>query len=142
MILLTTACLAHESSDAYAQASAQLGNKSSNIPMSISSVDTRRVGESLIRVIQHNMEINPIVEVERLSTPDLKREQFLVVSKLPINSEELNLATGSGAYLEEVIFNDSSIEFVFEYFYKKGGSDIVKCNLPVSPSIKKLTCHK
>jgi hypothetical protein len=142
MILLTTGCSAQETSDAYPQQSTQLSNKSSNIPTSISSVVTRRVGDSLIRVIQHNMEINPIVEVERLSTPDLKRVQILVVSKLSVNSEELNFALGSGAYLEEVIFNDSSIELVFEYFYKEGGSDIFRCNLPVSPSIKKLTCHK
>lgn len=116
--------------------------KASNIPVSISTVETNRVGDSLVRVIRHNMEIHPVVEFERLLPPEMKRAETLVISELPMKSETLKLSGGGGTFIEELLFKDEVIEITFEYYYLRGGAALIRCVLPVSAGFGTFSCSK
>ena len=50
------------------------------IPVEIDSVQTKRISESLVRIIEYNTELKQSLVIERMQTPDLK-----VVDKLEIS---------------------------------------------------------
>ncbi|MBU6955768.1 hypothetical protein [Hahella sp. HN01] len=117
--------------------------ESTGVPASVSQIKTEVVNGQVVRIVQHNMELNPIIQFEILSRPNFNPIETLTVKELPYNNQELSLSKSSGAFVEDVFLNGSSIEFTIEYFYVEGGSVMLSCEIPVSKNhFDPLQCHK
>lgn len=113
------------------------------IPVSIDSVETRRVGDNLVRLIRHNMEFQPLVEVEMLSTPEPARIDYLAINRLVVAGETLAFKDADGVYVEDAEIGDGKVTLTFDYFYSGGGSDLVDCELGVEgDKFQALECKK
>lgn len=113
----------------------------SGVPVSVNHIELGLVGDRIVRVIQHNMELNPIVQVEILSRPDYKIINTTTIIELPFGEKNLNLKKSSGAFVEELSINDDHVNMVFEYFPLKGSSIMLSCNLAINTDeFSKLKC--
>lgn len=113
----------------------------SGVPVSVSHIDLGLVGDRIVRVIQHNMELNPIVQIEVLSRPDYKIINATTITELPFGVDDLSLKNSSGAFVEELSINDDHVNMVFEYFPLKGSSIMLSCNLAINADeFSKLKC--
>lgn len=113
----------------------------SGVPVSVSHIELGVVGDRIVRVIQHNMELNPIVQVEILSRPDYKITNATTIIELPFGEDNLSLKNSSGAFVEELSINDDHVNMVFEYFPLKGSSIVLSCNLAINADeFSKLKC--
>ncbi len=113
------------------------------IPLSIDSVETHRAGETLVRIIKHNMEITPKLELERLSAPNLKLIEQLTITSLVASGEKLTFADSEGVFIESIKVADSAITLSFDFSYSGGGSSLILCTLPLTDAnFGSLTCHK
>lgn len=102
------------------------------VPLSVSNVRTGLVGDSLVRSIQHNMEINPILQFEIISRPIVDVLDAITIKDISCGGKTLSFRNSSGAYVEEISFQENSVEFVVDYFHLEGGSIALLCTLPVS----------
>ncbi len=64
----------------------------SDIPLSVDNVQTHRVADSLIKIIQYNMEFTPKLVIQRLEIPKLKLSQQLVIDKIKIKNRVINFS--------------------------------------------------
>jgi hypothetical protein len=113
------------------------------IPVSINHVETDVIGQDIVRVIQYNMELNPILQVELMSRPNFQVIDSLTISGLPYRDEMLSFKNSSGAFVEGSKFLDTGVEIEFEYFYLRGGSILLDCLLPVKDGrFLALTCKE
>jgi hypothetical protein len=110
---------------------AEEANFESGMSISVSNVKTGLVGDSLVRAIQHNMEINPIIQFEIISRPIIDVLDFITIKDIPFSGETLSFENSSGAYVEGIYFKENSVEFEFDYFYSDGGSVSITCTIPV-----------
>lgn len=108
------------------------GDKSAEVPVSVDRIESHRVGENLVRIIVHNMELLPQIDIELLATPEVHSIQAVSIEQIEVDGEVLNFAQSSGAYVESTSVDKDSIMFELEYFYLDGGSDIILCNVLVS----------
>lgn len=116
---------------------------SSSIPVSVSNVQTELMGDNIVRIIQHNMELSPILQIELLSRPNFKVINALTIRELPFNGAQLSLQESSGAFVESISIEESHIDIVFDYFYLHGGSLLLSCRLGVMQSLfAPLDCHR
>ncbi|MEJ3628782.1 hypothetical protein WFH55_13300, partial [Vibrio vulnificus] len=51
------------------------------LPVSIDRVETYRINGFLIRIVKHNMEVEPLLEIDKITTPE-----FRIVDSLEITS--------------------------------------------------------
>ena len=113
----------------------------SGVPVSVNHIELGLVGDRIVRVIQHNMELNPIVQVEILSRPDYKIINTTTIIELPFGEKNLSLKKSSDAFVEELSINDDHVNMVFEYFPLKGSSIMLSCNLAINTDeFSKLKC--
>lgn len=103
----------------------------SSLPPSVDRVETFRVGEQLVRVLVHNMEIEPKLGLELLATPSAKLLDAKTLSQITLNNEVLDFANSSGVFVEGVEAVDSGVQVTFDYFYLEGGSDLIQCYMPL-----------
>jgi len=122
-----------------------MGNSASEetIPLSIDAVSTSRVGENLIRVIRYNMELEPQITIERLSTPVLSLIESKTINSIVISGEKLDFNRGQGVFIEDFSIEKSRIHIKLEYFYPKGESVIAECEMLVTVNnFEPLKCRK
>jgi hypothetical protein len=113
------------------------------IPVTINHVEMDVIGQDIVRIIQYNMELNPILQVELMSRPNFQVVDSLTISELPYMGEVLSFKKSSGAFVEGTKFLGTGIDFEFEYFYLRGGSVLLSCLLPVkSGRFHALTCKE
>lgn len=105
----------------------------SEIPLSVDSVQTHRVNKSLIRIIQHNMEMLPRLEIQRLSTPDVKLAEKLVIEKIKLKSQMIDFSDSSGTFIDSLVLENGVIKFSIEHSYSgaSGGEIFLDCTLDV-----------
>lgn len=103
-----------------------------SVPLSVSGVSTFRMGENLVRVILHNMELKPQVEVELIEVPGMERLlDRAVINKLTLGKEVLVFSESSGVFVEEVQEVDGALQVIFDYYYPRGGSALIQCRIPI-----------
>ncbi len=100
---------------------------SSVLPASIDKVQTYRVNDFLVRVVKHNMEVNPILEIDKISTPEFRVIDSLKIKSVIVGNEELIFNGSSGVFVESFSSKNSDIFFSLEYFYLEGGSNYIDC---------------
>lgn len=103
------------------------------IPLSVDSVETHRVDKSLIRIIQYNMELNPRLEIERLTTPDVTLAQKVIIEKIKLKNETIDFKDSSGTYIESLNLKKGIISFTIEHSYPdiSGGEIFLECQINV-----------
>ncbi|MFT7561203.1 MAG: hypothetical protein ACI93R_003128 [Flavobacteriales bacterium] len=115
----------------------------SGVPVSVSSVQIDLVGNHIVRAIQHNMEINPVVQFEIMSRPTFTVLNTLTINEISHNGEILSLKNATGAFVESITFNEDNINILFDYFYPKGGSVLLSCTLAIKDdNFAPLSCNK
>lgn len=107
------------------------GPEDSSLPYSVDRVETFRVNEQLVRVIVHNMELEPRLDLELMAAPSGKLLDSTTVTKIQVNGELLDFAQSSGVFVEGVEAADSGVQVTFDYFYLQGGSNLIKCYVVV-----------
>ncbi|WP_086929440.1 hypothetical protein [Agarilytica rhodophyticola] len=112
------------------------------IPVSIDAVETHRIGDDLIRVIKHNMEISPKLELERMSLPGFKVLEQRSISSIQLPKERLIFENSEGVFVEDVQVKDNTIYMVFDYSFSGGGSALINCTLTVRKTFGKLICAR
>ncbi|OZG70767.1 hypothetical protein BTA51_24620 [Hahella sp. CCB-MM4] len=117
--------------------------ETTGIPASVSQVQTEIVNGQIVRIIQHNMELNPTVQFELLSRPNFEAIQTLTISEIPYDGEMLSLKDSSGAFVEDISIENNHVNILFDYYFLEGGSVLLECELPVTKeSFDALQCHK
>jgi len=106
----------------------------SEIPLSVRHIDTWRVGQRLVRVIQHNTEMQPQLEIELIKIPGVQLVQKKVVKKISIEvggrPRELIFSDASAIFINDVNIEEGIITFKVEFFTKEsGGYFLSKCEL-------------
>jgi len=115
----------------------------STLPTSINEVQTYRMGENLIRVIRHNMEVEPRFDIELLSTPDFKVIDNLSVQQITADGEPLSFSESQGVFVEDFGIEGASVFVKFDYFYLHSGSDLILCSVEIEKeALGKLVCNK
>lgn len=118
------------------------GSEPVNIPSSVSSVSTELVGESVVRLIQHNMESRAEIQVEILSRPRLEPVKTKVLSALHLEGAVIPFSSGSGCFVEDVTYGEKGIDILFEFSPLKGGAQLYRCHLPITNNgFGKYECH-
>ncbi|MGR5130634.1 hypothetical protein [Photobacterium swingsii] len=105
---------------------------SSNLPASIDRVMTYRVNDYLVRVIEHNTEVNPILEIDKITTPEYKVINGIAITSVDIGGERLLFNKSSGVYIESISVKNTNVLFSFEYFYLEGGSNFIDCVVAIT----------
>ena len=100
---------------------------SSVLPASIDKVQTYRVNDFLVRFVMHNMEVNPIVEIDKISTPEYMVIDSLKIKSVIVGNEKLIFNESSGVFVESFSSKNNDIFFSLEYFYLEGGSNYIDC---------------
>jgi hypothetical protein len=100
---------------------------SSALPASIDKVETYRVNDFLVRVIKHNMEVNPILEIDKIITPEYKIVNSLKINSIIVNDDELKFNESSGVFVESFSSKDDNVLFSLDYFHLDGGSNYIEC---------------
>jgi hypothetical protein len=63
------------------------------IPVSISSVQMNVLGKSIVRIIQHNMELSPILQIELMSRPNFDIIDSVTIRQLPFKNQGVRHST-------------------------------------------------
>lgn len=95
------------------------------VPSSVSSVETYRVRDILVRLIIHNMEINPVIEVDTINRSDYEINDVFRVSSISLDNEKLDFNQSAGVFVEEYGERDNKVFFVLDYFYLHGGGSVL-----------------
>ncbi|WP_261858206.1 hypothetical protein [Photobacterium sanguinicancri] len=73
------------------------------------------------------MEVNPILEIDKISTPEFRVIDSLKIKSVIVGNEELIFNGSSGVFVESFSSKNSDIFFSLEYFYLEGGSNYIDC---------------
>lgn len=110
------------------------GNLKSDIPLSIDSVQTHRVADSLIRIIRYNMEFTPKLVIQRIETPKLKLSQQLIINKLKIKDKIIDFNHSAGTFIESLNLIKGIVKFTVMHYYPgtSGGEITLNCKVDVN----------
>ena len=115
----------------------------SNIPLSVDSIQTHRVADSLIQVIQYNMEFTPKLVIQRLGTPKLKLLQQQVIDKIKIKNKMIDFNHSAGTFIESLALKEGVIIFTIQHYNagSSGGEITLNCKVDVTNNnISEPTC--
>ena len=106
---------------------------SATIPLGINHVQTKRVSDSVIRIIKYNMEIVPRLVIERLETPKYKLAEKLVIEKVTLGNKLINFKDSAGTYVDNMSFKKGVFHFTVEHYFggTSGGEIMLKCKVDV-----------
>jgi hypothetical protein len=115
----------------------------SDIPISVRSVMTQRVGKNLIRVIEYNTEMTPKFSVELIKPPKMVLTQKLDVNEIQIevngSKKLLNFPEASGIYITGTAIDKDAVKFQVEYFGAGHTGAYYLSNCTMSLSVNRLT---
>ena len=109
------------------------------IPLSVDSVQTHRVANSLIQIIQYNMEFTPKLVIQRLETPKLKLAQQLVIDKVHIKNKIVYFNHSAGTFIDTVTMEKGVIKFTLTQYYAGSGGGEITLNCEINANDNKLT---
>ena len=112
-------------------ANPSINENSSGVPVSVSDVHMGVVGDRIVRAIQHNMELNPMIQFEIMARPDFKVIHTVTITEVTIGNEKLSFRNSGGAFVEDIQVKDDHVSIAIDYFYLNGGSALLSCSLPV-----------
>ncbi|KIP73095.1 hypothetical protein SN11_15170 [Vibrio harveyi] len=99
------------------------------LPASLSSVSSYRVNEQLVRIAIHNMEINPLIEIDTIDTPSYRLNDSKKITSILLDKEVLAFTDSAGVFVEDYGKRGTKLFFVLDYFYLQSGSVLVDCEV-------------
>ncbi|EKO3803457.1 hypothetical protein [Vibrio harveyi] len=99
------------------------------LPASLSSVSKYRINEQLVRIAIHNMEINPLIEVDTIDTPSYRLNDSKKINSILLDKEVLAFSDSAGVFVEDYGKRGTKLFFVLDYFYLQSGSVLVDCEV-------------
>lgn len=99
------------------------------LPASLSSVSSYRVNEQLVRIAIHNMEVNPLIEVDTIDTPSYTLNDSKKINAILLDKEVLAFTDSAGVFVEDYGKRGTKLFFVLDYFYLQSGSVLVDCEV-------------
>ena len=113
-------------------AHSQIADVAFQLPMSVDSVETHRVDDSLIRIVRHNMELKPLLEIERMATTsNMTLVEALRIEAVMVEGELLQFNDTAGVFVESISLNNGVVAFVLDYFFLRGGRALIRCVVDV-----------
>lgn len=106
--------------------------QSSGVPLSINKIETYRIKNQVVRIIKHNMEINPKIELELIKTPELTIQDYLVIASVKTPNREYIFKKSDGVFVEALDVDGDEIQITFEYYVPKGSTIALNCKIIVS----------
>ena len=117
--------------------------KHSGVPASINNIKVHRVDDHLIRIIKHNMEIEPKVELEFILPPEMKIIDYLSITSAKTTDREYIFTNSDGVYVEGIDVTKEAIEIAFEYYLPKSEAVRLSCKIPISnEGFGSIACEK
>ncbi|WP_347330535.1 hypothetical protein [Marinimicrobium locisalis] len=101
------------------------------LPLSIDQVETYRVEDLLLRLIKHNMEIEPRFELELIKPGGRKGVDRREVTSITLDGKTLSFTESAGVYVESMGANNEGATLVLEYFHLQGSAVMIECTFPV-----------
>ena len=117
----------------------------STIPVEVDSVQTKRIAESLIRIIEYNTELKQSLVIERMKTPEVKVVEKIEITKVTVGNKTIDFKAAAGVYIEDMKIEKGVVTFLVDYIYggKGGGSILVRCNVNANNNkLSKLVCSE
>ncbi|MGR5212221.1 hypothetical protein ACPV4A_16840 [Vibrio rotiferianus] len=99
------------------------------LPASLSSVSSYRVNEQLVRIAIHNMEVNPLIEIDTIDTPGYTLNDSKKINSILLDKKVLAFAESAGVFVEDYGKRGTKLFFVLDYFYLQSGSVLVDCEV-------------
>ncbi|WP_230854057.1 hypothetical protein [Vibrio campbellii] len=99
------------------------------LPASLSSVSSYRVNEQLVRIAIHNMEVNPLIEIDTIDTPSYTLNDSKKIKSILLDKEVLAFTDSEGVFVEDYGKRGTKLFFVLDYFYLQSGSVLVDCEV-------------
>ncbi|MGR4988648.1 hypothetical protein ACPV3U_03625 [Vibrio rotiferianus] len=99
------------------------------LPASLSSVSSYRVNEQLVRIAIHNMEVNPLIEIDTIDTPSYTLNDSKKIKSILLDKEVLAFTDSAGVFVEDYGKRGTKLFFVLDYFYLQSGSVRVDCEV-------------
>lgn len=99
------------------------------LPASLSSVSSYRVNEQLVRIAIHNMEVNPLIEIDTIDTPSYTLNDSKKINAILLDKEVLAFTDSAGVFVEDYGKRGTKLFFVLDYFYLQSGSVLVDCEV-------------
>ncbi|WP_394156977.1 hypothetical protein [Vibrio campbellii] len=96
---------------------------------SLSSVSSYRVNEQLVRIAIHNMEVNPLIEIDTIDTPSYTLNDSKKIKSILLDKEVLAFTDSAGVFVEDYGKRGTKLFFVLDYFYLQSGSVLVDCEV-------------
>ena len=122
--------------------SADTANKQPVIPLSVDHVETHRVGEHLVRVIQHNMELLPQIDLELLSVPTVSLIDSIAIDSIQLDGKERRFSDSSGVFIEGINIENNSIQIKLDYYFSDEDAAIVSCSVRITDTFQSPECSK
>ena len=115
-----------------------------DIPLSVDHVETTRVDDSLVRVIEYNTELLPRITIELIQTPEVKLLQKHVIDKITIGKEDLVFKKSTGLSIDNVAIDNGVVKFTVEYYFAGGRPFITAaCQVDANNNkLKPLSCQQ
>ena len=107
------------------------GKVKPTIPVEVDSVQTKRVADSIIRIVEYNTELKQSLVIERMKTPDVKVVEKIEITRITVGNKTIDFKTAAGIYIEDMKIEKGVVIFLVDYIYggKGGGSILVNCKV-------------
>lgn len=112
------------------------------IPLSVDHVETHRVGDYLVRIIQHNMELLPQIDLELLSTPQPLLVDSLSIKSITLDGRERIFSESAGVFIENIKIGKSSVIVRMDYYFSDEESSMVTCNVSIKDKLLLPSCSR
>jgi hypothetical protein len=106
--------------------------KSSGVPVSINKIETHRVNDYLIRILKHNMELEPKVVLELFQPPEMNLKDYLSITSVKTAERLYSFKESDGVFVEDIKVNKGTVEITFEYYVPKSDAIRLDCKIPTS----------
>lgn len=117
--------------------------QSSGVPLSINKIETHRIKDHVVRIIKHNMEIAPKIELELIKTPEFTIQDYVTITSANTSDREYVFKKSDGVFVEAIKVKGEEIQITFEYYVPKGNTILLNCKIVVTEKeLKPTLCEK
>ncbi len=91
------------------------------------------------------MELQPILEIELLKTPQIALKKNLTISSVIVGEKIIDFRNSAGTFVESLNIKDGKVNFEIEHYYpgSSGGSIYISCSVNVkNNTLSQPLCHE
>lgn len=116
--------------------------EASGISPTVNNIEVHRVGEQLVRIIRHNMELEAVLELELFQPPAMKLIDYRKITQVTRNGNTIDFKSADAIYVDAVEVTAETLKISFDYFPPKGSEVQFDCTATISPQgFSAITCN-